>query len=65
MAVRYQDEILTYDQMTKLIARFACELQKNGVKKGDVVAIISERNQFLPCVMLATLQGTIPFLGLY
>ncbi len=44
---------LTYNQMLKLVSRFANVLKKKGVKKGDRVAIYLPMISELPIVMLA------------
>lgn len=64
VAVRYQGETLTYDQLEGTSNRIAQALRQAGVKKDDVVALHAERGLALPSMILGTFKAGGAYLAL-
>lgn len=65
IAVSYQDKQLTYEALERKSNQFANFLQSTyQVDKGDVVAILLERSENLPVVILGTLKAGATYLPL-
>ena len=48
LAVRYKDTTLTYAELEDITARLAARLHDKGIGRGDYVAVLIPRNEFMP-----------------
>ncbi len=56
VALEYDDECLTYKELDEKSDQLAAKLQKSGIEKGDIVAIMIERSFELITSILAVLK---------
>jgi len=61
VAISELDRDWSYQQVNSSVQSLAFKLQEQGVKSGDTVAIIAQRNAHMVIAMLATLQAGAAF----
>ncbi len=56
IAIWYQDEKLTYQELKQKVNHFSYYLSKRGVKKGDIVGTLLDRSPYLIISMLSIMK---------
>ena len=61
-AVICGEDIVSYEQLTELVGRFASRLHENGIRRGDTVGLqVTNHTAYLVCFFAACRIGAIPF----
>lgn len=63
--LKFEDEILTYDQANRIVNRYAHVLEANGVRRGDVVGLLAtnERDTLLSTLAIVKLGAVAGMLN--
>src|SRR6266498_1161006 len=61
-AVTFAEEQLSYRQLGDQIARFAAKLTRNGIRRGDVVAVMADRSIDLPGALCGIMRAGAAYL---